>query len=108
MVNNQGVFVAVLPACPCQKVRVVVWVRAGLLQPLATTQQPAQVVLSEQSDKSDITELTIRQIRVCQSHTCLILHTGNICILVIYCILHGGMSCILQTPKILSKILQNH
>ena len=43
------------------------WVRAGLLQPLATTQQPAQVVLSEQSDKSDITELTIRLIRVCQS-----------------------------------------
>ena len=64
---DQGVFVAVLPACPCQKVRVVMWVRVGLLQPLATTQQPAQVVLSEQSDKSDITELTIRLIRVCQS-----------------------------------------
>jgi hypothetical protein len=64
---NQGVFVAVLPAHPCQNVRVAMWVRTGSLRPLAPTQQPAQVMLSEQSDKSDITESTIRLIRVCQS-----------------------------------------
>ena len=64
---DQGVFVAVLPAHPCQNVRVAMWVRTGSLRPLAPTQQPAQVVLSEQSDKSDITESTIRLIRVCQS-----------------------------------------
>ena len=38
--------------------------RTGSLQPLALTQQPAQVVLPKQSDKSDITESTIRLIRV--------------------------------------------
>ena len=64
---DQGVFGAVLPAHPCQNVRVAMWVRTGSLRPLAPTQQPAQVVLSEQSDKSDITESTIRLIRVCQS-----------------------------------------
>ena len=78
---DQGVFVAVLLAHPCQIVLVAMWVRTGSLRPLLT-QQPAQVqsthttacttarttvVLSEQSDKSDITESTTRLIRVCQS-----------------------------------------
>ena len=33
---------AVLPAHTCQNLRVAMWVRTGLLQTLALTQQPAQ------------------------------------------------------------------
>ena len=67
---DQVVFVAVLPAHPCQNVRVAMCVRTGSLRPLAPTQQLAQVVLSEQSEKSDIEVISygLGKINECQSH----------------------------------------